>query len=386
VDLAVLTERVAVDAYDVNGVRPARVVRPTSAQEVADAIVAANADRTAIVLFGGGTRCEIGDAPSRYDIALDLRGVRGVVEHAPADLVCTVRAGTTLAELGAELAAKGQRWPIDAAEPERATVGGTIASAAATPSRLRHQHVRDWVIGCEAVLGDGTRARAGGRVVKNVTGYDLTRLYSGSFGTLAALVEVSLKLVAVDERTRLFVLRDSDVPRLLTLAGELRAALPLDSLVVAAGAPGRGAGLFARIAGSAAAVERLAREVSARAAFVEVDASELQRVVDATTRFADVARASLAPGTERRAMSGDAVAYIGTGTTFLVGERSDEELRATRGEVEAEGGALVLERIAPDRRRALGTWGTLRAPVAIQRALKQRFDPNGVLAPGRFPA
>ena len=381
-----LTERVAVDAYTVNGIPPSRVLRPTSAQDVSDAIAAANADGSAMVLFGGATRSEIGDAPSRYDAALDLRGVRGIVEHSPADLVCTVRAGTTLAELAAELVAKGQRWPIDAAEPERATIGGTIASAAAAPSRLRHQHPRDWIIGCEAVLGDGTRARAGGRVVKNVTGYDLTRLYSGSFGTLAALVELSLKLIAIDEATRLLVLRDDDVPRLARLGGELRAALPLDSIVIATGAAGGGTALYVRIAGSAAAVERLAREVSARAAFVEADARELQRLVDVTTRSDDVARVSVAPGTEGDAMSGDAVAYVGAGSTFIVGERSDDELRTTRERVEAAGGALILERIAPARRRALGTWGALRAPAAVQRALKQRFDPKSVLAPGRTPA
>ena len=345
-----LTERVAVHAYAVNGVGPARVVRPTDADEVADAIAAANADRRAVVLFGGGTRVDVGDAPSRYDFALDLRGVRGVVEHSPADLVCVVRAGTTLAELASELAAKGQRWPVEAPEPDRATVGGTIASAAATPSRLRHQHVRDWVIGCEAVLGDGTRARAGGRVVKNVTGYDLTRLYSGTFGTLAALVELSLKLVAIDERVCLLVLRDGDVPQLARLAGDLRASLPLDSLVLATGAAGRGTGLYVRLAGSSAAVERLTREVTARAAFVEVDASELQRVVDVTTRFADVARASVTPGAEFDVMSGDAVAYVGAGSTFIVGERSDDELRTTRERVEANGGALVLERVEPARR------------------------------------
>jgi glycolate oxidase FAD binding subunit len=373
---------VALDTYAVNGIRPARVARPIDAKQVADAIASANADRVAVVLLGGATRSEVGDAPARYDVALDLRGVRGVVEHAPADLVCVVRAGTTLAELAAELGAKGQRWPVEAPDPDRATVGGTIASAAATPSRLRHQHVRDWIIGCEAVLGDGTRARAGGRVVKNVTGYDLTRLYSGSFGTLAALVEVNLKLTAVDERTRVLVMRDRDTSRLGRIALELRAAVPVDSLVLATA---EGA-LYVRIAGAAAAVERVARDVTSRGAFADVDASELPRTIDRTVSEDLVARLSVAPGGEAALLTGDAIAFVGTGSAFLFGARSDDELRAARERVEANGGALVLERIEPSRRRALGTWGSLRAPATIHAALKQRFDPNGVLAPGRIPA
>jgi len=385
----VITEPVAVGAYAVNAVRPSRVTRPENAGEVAAAIASANADRSGVVLFGGGTRSEVGDAPTRYDLALDLRGLRGLVEHSPDDLMCVVRAGTTLAELGADLAAKGQRWPVEAPDPDRATVGGTIASAAATPSRLRHQHVRDWIIGCEAVLGDGTRARAGGRVAKNVTGYDLTRLYSGSFGTLAALVEVNLKLTALDERSRVLVLRDRDVPRLERIAAELRAAMPVDSLVLATAA----GALYVRVAGAATAVERVARDVRSRG-FADAGAAELQRIVDRTTREDRVARIAAAPGYEVAGLAdreaelpvGDAVAFVGAGSAFLFGARSDDELRARRERAEGRGGALVLERIDPSRRRALGTWGALRVPAAVQQALKHRFDPNGVLAPGRIPA
>ena len=372
----------AVDTCAVNGARPSRVARATSAQQVADVIAAANAERAAVVLLGGMTRSEVGDAPARYDVALDLRGVRGVVEHSPADLVCVVRAGTTLAELAAELGAKGQRWPVEAPDPARATVGGTIASAAATPSRLRHQHVRDWIIGCEAVLGDGTRARAGGRVVKNVTGYDLTRLYSGSFGTLAALVEVNLKLTAVDETARVLVMRDRDTARLGQIALELRTAVPVDALVLASA---EGA-LYVRIAGSTAAVERVARDVLSRGTFADAASVDLQRIVDRTVREDLVARLSVAPGSEAALLTDDAIAFVGTGNAFLLGARSDDELRATRARAEADGGALVLERIEPSRRRTLGTWGALRAPATIQAALKRRFDPNGVLAPGRIPA
>jgi len=369
--------------YVIHGVWPARAERPTTTEALADTIHAAHDAREAIVLWGGGTRIAIGEPPARYDVAVDLSELRGIVEHSPADLVCTVRAGTTLAELSATLARHGQRWPVDVAYPERATVGGTIASAAPSASRLRHQHVRDWIIGCEAVLGDGTRARAGGRVVKNVTGYDLTRLYSGTYGTLAALAEVSLKLVAVDEVTVTLSIWD-DPASLRDLALRLRAALPLDAIVLAIGPPaGGGAALHVRIAGASATVARMRREVEATGTFT-VDAGDAigalaRGVVDST----HIARLATAPGHEADELSPALIAYIGTGTAYLGG--ATERLRALRASAEADGGALVLERATLDQKRALGVWGTPRMPAAIAASLKRRFDPRDVLAPGRMP-
>jgi glycolate oxidase FAD binding subunit len=327
------------------------------------------------VLWGGGTRIGVGAPPQRYDTAIDLRGLSGVVDHSPPDLVCTVRAGTTLAALDARLSASGQRWPVEVADAERATVGGTIASAAPSPSRLRWQHPRDWVIGCTAVLGDGTIARAGGRVVKNVTGYDLTRLYSGTFGTLAAIADVSLKLVAVDESVRTFRIEGSGA------IDDLR-RLPLDSLVLVSG---RESALYVRVAGLFAAADRLAREIAKHGAS-ELDPVTWARSVFPSADASFVARASVPPWREREITSGDAIAYVGTGSSFFVGERSDAEIRDLRERCERMGGALVLERADASRKRALGVWGTPRKTARIDLALKTRFDPKGVLAPGRLPA
>ena len=228
--------QVAVGERAVDGMVPSRTLRPDTTDELAAVITAAGRAREAIVLWGGGTRIGVGDPPERYDSAVDLTGLAGIVEHSPADLVCTVRAGTTLAELASVLGASGQRWPVEAPRPERATVGGTIASAAAGPSRLRYQHPRDWIIGCTAVLGDSTITRAGGRVVKNATGYDLTRLYSGSYGTLVALAEVTLKLMALPERSATLRADANGISRALRIGADLRAShLPLDALAIVSG-------------------------------------------------------------------------------------------------------------------------------------------------------
>ena len=368
-------------AYEIDGLVPSRVERPSTTADVAAVIGAAHRAHEAVVLHGGGTRIGVGDAPTRYDTAVDLRGLRGIVEHSAPDLVCTVRAGTTLAELATALASQGQRWPVDVADPERATVGGTIASAAPSPSRLRYQHPRDWVIGCEAVLGDGTVARAGGRVVKNVTGYDLTRLYSGSFGSLAAITEVSLKLVAIDETRCIYRLRGE---ALAPLANTLRRMFPFEAIVL--DRDGTIETLYVRAAGPRSSVERAASVLQRHGTFEEFGAAEWDALCSRPVRSDVAARCSVPPGAEADLLPRADQAYVGTGIAYTFGPRSRDELARLRESCEQMGGALVLERAPVDARRTVGTWGTHRTPGGVAAALKARFDPHGVLAPGRMPA
>jgi glycolate oxidase FAD binding subunit len=386
--------QVAVDQRAVDGVLPSRASRPETTEELAAVITAAGREREAVVLWGGGTRIGVGDAPARYDIAVDLTGLSGIVEHSPADLVCTVRAGTTLAELARALSASGQRWPVEAPSAERATVGGTIASAAAGPSRLRYQHPRDWILGCTAVLGDGTITHAGGRVVKNVTGYDLTRLYSGSFGTLVALAEVTLKLIALPERTVTLRATVGDLRDAFRVAAELRAThLPLDALAVMTGGAAERVGdartaVFIRIAGTDAAVERVARTVRERSGAAPFDARVWDDIASLPSTSDRVARAGWPAGHDVPVGLdlSNAVVYPGSGIAFALNKMDVETFVRMRASLEAADGALIVERADPDFKRAVGgAWGRPRVPLAIARALKDRFDPRGVLAPGRVP-
>jgi glycolate oxidase FAD binding subunit len=386
--------QVALAARMVDGMVPSRTLRPDTTEDLATVITAAGRDRAPIVLWGGGTRIGIGDAPSRYDVAVDLTALAGIVEHSPADLVCTVRAGTTLADLARALSASGQRWPVEAPSPQRATVGGTIASAAVGPSRLRYQHPRDWILGCTAVLGDGTITHAGGRVVKNVSGYDMTRLYSGSYGTLVALAEVTLKLVALPDRTATLRATVADVRDAFRIAAELRAThLPLDAIAIVTGSAAERVGdartsVFIRIDGAAAAVERISRAVRERSGATPFDARVWDDVVSLPTRSDRVARAGWPPG--HAAPFGldltNALIYPGSGIAFVFGELDVDAFRRMRTGLEAADGALIVEHADADFKRAVGgAWGRSRVPLQIARALKDRFDPNGVLAPGRVP-
>ena len=386
--------QVSVAERAVDGMQPSRTLRPDTTEDLATVVTGANREREAVVLWGGGTRIGVGDPPSRYDIAVDLTGLSGIVEHSPADLVCTVRAGTTLAELARALSASGQRWPVEAPSPERATVGGTIASAAAGPSRLRYQHPRDWILGCTAVLGDGTITHAGGRVVKNVTGYDLTRLYSGSYGTLVALAEVTLKLIALPERTVTLRAMVADLPGALRVAAELRAThLPLDALAVVTGGAAERVGdgrtsVFIRVAGTDAAVERVVRAVRERSGAAPFDARVWDDIASLPATTERVARAGWPAGHDIPAGPdlSSAVVYPGSGIAFALTALDVEAFARMRSSLEAADGTLIVERADADFKRAVGgAWGRPRVPLAVARALKDRFDPRGVLAPGRVP-
>jgi glycolate oxidase FAD binding subunit len=376
----------------IDGMVPARRLAPASEAGVADAVRAANEAREAIVLWGGGTRIGIGDPPLRYDVALDLRGLRGIVQHEPADLTVTVRAGTTVAELQGATGAYGQWWPVEVAHPDRATVGGTIASAADGPARFRYFHPRDWTIGVRAVLGDGTITKAGGRVVKNVTGYDLTRLYSGSFGTLCAIVEVSLKLSPLPRRS--ITLR-ADLPNLgqgfLQARDLVRERLPLDAVALVTGPLAETVGgptwtaLFIRIAGTPAAVDRLRDAVARRLHVAEAPADVWARIADAPADATTSVRGTWPAGQPLETYAASSVWYPGVEIHHLLDDHGADELRELRIAAEASAGALVIERAPTELRRAVGTWGTPRIPPAIARQLRARFDPRSVLAPGRMP-
>jgi FAD/FMN-containing dehydrogenase len=190
----------AADRFGVDGLGPTRVAAPESAEEVAAIVREARSDGLAIIAAGGATDLGVGNAPRRYDVAVSLERLRGVVvDYSPADLVLTVGAGTPWADVQRFLADHGQRIPVEA--PDGATAGGVVAAAVSGKRRLSCGTPRDWLVGLHAVTGAGAEVRAGGRVVKNVTGYDLCKLLCGSRGTLAVLTEVSFKVAPLPEVT-----------------------------------------------------------------------------------------------------------------------------------------------------------------------------------------
>jgi glycolate oxidase FAD binding subunit len=184
----------SLDAYRVDGMAPWTVVIPGDISQVAAVLASAHREGLAVVPWGGGTTMAMGHPPERLDLVLSLARLNGVMEHEPADLTATVQAGVTMAELQAQLGSRRQWWPIDPPLPTAATVGGVLATNASGPKRLLYGTPRDLLIGITVVHADGTISKAGGKVTKNVTGYDMMKLYIGSLGTLAVIAEATLKL------------------------------------------------------------------------------------------------------------------------------------------------------------------------------------------------
>ncbi len=372
---------------ELDGVEPARTIRATSVDDVLATVRAANERGEGLVPFGGATRLEVGNAPRRYDVALDLSALAGVVEHEAADLTATVRAGTAVGSLAEHLARHGQMWPpAEVGDAERATVGGVLAGAAAGPSRLAYFHPRDWTVGVRAVTGDGTLTRAGGKVVKNVTAYDLTRFYTGSYGTLCVLVEASLKLWPLPEAERTLVARFARFADAEAALDALRADRVALDAAVARDEPSL-AGV--RVRGTARAVARLVDRVArALRGAEEVAPAFWREVADAPHRALVVLRVTAPESRIRAALDGASpgvLHYHGTGIAFLLRERATVDwVRERRADAEAREGSCVIERAPADLKHAVDAWGAPALPLELARRIKAALDPNGVLSPGRY--
>ncbi|MFI6294332.1 FAD-binding oxidoreductase [Nonomuraea sp. NPDC050790] len=178
----------------VGGVRPGLVALPESVEEISALLRACAAADLATVTVGGGTKLDWGAPPERCDVLIDTCCMNEIIEHAAGDLVVRAQAGVTLAALAAHLAAQGQELVYDGPFRDEATVGGLLATGATGPRSFRYGTPRDLLIGITVVLADGTIAKSGGKVVKNVAGYDLGKLFTGSFGTLGVIAEATFRL------------------------------------------------------------------------------------------------------------------------------------------------------------------------------------------------
>ena len=377
----------------IGGHVPAAVVTPADEAAVAAACRLAHREGLALVVRGGGTRQGWGRPPRRCDAVLDTALLRGVVEHAPGDLVCTVRAGTTLAELGDVLAAAHghrQRLPLDPPQPAEQTLGGAVATAAAGPLRVRYGTARDLVIGARFVLADGTVGHSGGKVVKNVAGYDVTRLLVGSLGTLAVITEVTVRLHPVPPASRTLLVERASAARLAGLGDLLRTA-PVVLGIADICWPEAICRL--RVEGAEEAVDDQAAclaELTGGRPLDDAEAAELDASVAARpwrgtgaiagiavprTRVAGLLEAASAFATEIvvRAPLGVAEARL---------PERPELVTQLREAVERLGGHLVLHR--GGAALAGVAWPAAAGPeVALMRSLKRALDPEGVLAPGR---
>ncbi len=378
------------------------VISPADAGQCARALADAASARTTLRIEGGGTKAYIGDGGAT-DAVLSTRLIAGIVDHVPADLTVTVRGGTALSLLQRTLAAAGQFLPLDPPCAERATIGGVIAANSNGFGRVRYGGVRDALIGTTVALTDGTLAHAGSRVVKNVAGYDLNKLFAGSLGTLGVIVEATLKVLPLPRATAIAEVRVAGAADAFAIADALLRT-PLRPTALVVDAEGGAWRLLVAADGERPIVERAMLEVARRAEDVagvveRSDGSEamLAPLRDLTSRATNgaVVRAAVplaatgayAENATRREAVSRVVADAGSGIV-RVHVRGEEAgvIAAAEALVAAArivGGSAHIERREPALRERLRAWPTPPPAASLMRRLKDAFDPNAILEPGR---
>src|SRR5712691_7744396 len=199
-------------------------IQPATADEVAAALRRASDSRQSIVIRGAGTKSDWCRPAGRIDTILDMRGLNRVLAHEHGDMTATIEAGAALSEVNRALATHGQRLPLDPPFAEHATIGGILATNDSGPLRHRYGTPRDLVIGIQLATTDGVLSKAGGQVVKNVAGYDLSKLMAGSFGSLAAIVTATFKLSPLPAASRTLVATARDPEDLTRLVHDVMAS------------------------------------------------------------------------------------------------------------------------------------------------------------------
>jgi glycolate oxidase FAD binding subunit len=402
------------DAADaIVGADAAFVAEPGSTEAAAAVMRVAAEHELAVVVRGGGSRLAWGTPPSRCDLVVDMSRMSSVVEHAAGDLVARLQAGARMGDVAAVLAGAGQEIALDV--PGDATVGGVVASGLAGARRLRYGTPRDLLIGITIVRADGTVAKSGGKVVKNVAGYDLGKLFAGSAGTLGLITEATFRLhplpaasaYVTAEYVAVSVACDAVAAAanspLVSSAVELTRAGPDGPIRVGVLLEGSADGVQSRsqrMAGLLGKAEvgteppawwpgsprAAAGETLVRVSFW---VSALPRVLDAIAAAAD--RADVSPliagsagaGVLYLRAGGPAAAVAGFARALREGLARDQS-----GAVAGERGAVVVLAAPSAVREELAARGGMNGAVpglALMRAVKDQFDPGHRMAPGRFP-
>jgi glycolate dehydrogenase FAD-binding subunit len=394
----------------IDGVTPARIVEPERPSDVAEILAEAGAAGLAVAPIGGATSLALGNPPERLDVGLLTTGLRGIIDYEPTDLTLSVGAGARFADVQAVLAEHGQTLPIEVPQPEHATIGGLIATALAGPRRYGAGTLRDLLIGISAAHPSGTVTKSGGMVVKNVTGFDLMRLYLGSLGTLGVVVSANFKVLPLPRFEATLHATYPSMPEALDAAARIRASRAQPIALEIAGTGAETWLLAARIEGREATVRLLTAETRDRAA---ADTTILEDRDSAAWWSAYVADQEITAGpsealfrcSSQPSATGAMVAGAlsaashdislkqlmvspGLGSLLLRPIFSADDpvptFRQFRDGLLAVSDHVVVMAADPALKRDLDVWGRTPETIDVMRAIKHEFDPHRVLNPGRF--
>lgn len=390
----------------VEGVEPAFVVEPGSVEEASGLMKLIREKGLTATPRGSGTKMHLGDAPRGLDLVISTARMNEIVEYVPGDQIVRVQAGMKLDDLQEKLAEENQMIALDPAE-DGATVGGIVATNSSGPRRYSYGTVRDLIIGIKVVLADGTVAKAGGKVVKNVAGYDLSKLFTGSMGTLGLIVGANFRLHPIKEASKTVIAEINGGPQevyeavhgvAITQAeptaievrygeNEKLVAVFLESIEGGIDAKVEAVSYALKSHGEVRDPEEGSRLgnvtplVEEDGALIKISAppAELTGVLD-----------SVLGAAERRGLNHPEITgHAGTGVTFVAFSGGDEDARAEAIEEVREiwvrrGGGVVLLDAPKGIKDRVGTWGLSRDDIGLMRRVKDKFDSQGNLNPGRF--
>lgn len=398
----------------VDGVIPKYVVEPTSLQEVAAALKVAQENGLTVVPRGLGRHMAIGNPPERVDVVLSMERMDRVLAYEPADMTVRVQAGCALSTLGAALYEGNQWLPLDPPHTPRTTVGGALATNLSGPLRASQGTARDLLIGIRTVGPDGTIVSGGGKVVKNVAGYDLPKMHIGALGTLGVIVDATFKvrprpqhegaieITCESERQAADLslrLRDASEPFWLQIANDAGTATGWRVLAGAGGREEDVASALEQYRSIALSVSALTRPFpdAAQIRHEVADASAhpdniVLRVATLPTRIgdvlADLSREAGRIGSVPRLHADPISGVVRAGIHPDASEHLAELVSELRPKLERDGGSLVVERATPTQKKQLAeagdVWGEPGAALPLMRGLKEAFDPASRFAPGRF--
>ena len=423
--------------YAVDGKVPKVVAFPKNADNLSSLLAFANKTGLSVIPRGSGTKMALGGIPKRLDVALSLVNLNRIVEYEPADLVVTAEPGVRLADLQKTVAKNNQRLPLDPPYTDATTLGGTVSSNSSGPMRYRFGSCRDLLLGAKVALPSGAIMKSGGKVVKNVAGYDLKKLYIGALGTVGVVTELAFRLLPLPESEKTFIASFRDAKSAADLAGRILASdlLPYAiealnpgaaSVVVDEAGVQLGEASYVVVVGfgdvdesvrkQLSTIEELAKSSGAFYSIVLDGAGQenvwnsirnLARSMDRRDPRPVTCKASVPisralealDALERHAAARGyacvASSHVGNGIVhfYISAEGVTRAARVddlasviteARGLTSQLDGTLVVEKCPPEVKELVDVWGPTRTGFQLMRAIKSQFDPAGILSPGRF--
>lgn len=367
-------------------------ITPADTEEVAAVLRYANENNVTVTPYGGGTKQSWG-YPGQPSLILQTHRLCTVREHTWQDMTSTVEAGCTWSSMQAALARHHQFVALDPLWPDVATIGGVVATNDSGSLRLKYGSLRDLIIGMTLVLADGTIARSGGKVVKNVAGYDLHKLMTGAFGTLAIITEITFRLHSIPGHTQSFTITSPDVEPLSQLLLKLLDShLSTQSLQLRSSSDGfhldvQLVALPEVIHDQANSLATLARSLNLEGSSAHLNVWRARQehfdpskslLVKATMLPSNIAQLTAAV----HALGGTSVTQATGVMIASIPVTASPQILQLRQKLEAAHGSLFILQQSADM--TLDPWGTLPDTFPLMRELKQRFDPHRILNRGRF--